>query len=227
MSKPLFGCGGLRFWNKDEIERREMYQSRIISVVQNTLLEINPAWKIMRVEGPILCPRNAINKEYNERDIFVTNHESASEKICLRPETTATSYIFAKNSGNKLPLCVYQVGKSFRRELNDGASASKLRFNEFWQLEFQCIYSNSTKCDYRSILMDKLVFEFSRFTGKEVNIVDSDRIPSYSLSTKDIQIKLDDRFFEVASCSIRKDYSDDISVCEIAIGLDRLVELAN
>jgi len=49
---------------------------------------------------------------------------------------------------------MWQVGKSFRRELTDGATAAKLRFLEFTQLEFQCIYSSNTKADYREPLID-------------------------------------------------------------------------
>jgi glycyl-tRNA synthetase len=141
----------------------------------------------------------------------------------LRPETTASSYEWARKIGGRLPLCIWQAGKSFRRELSDGATAAKLRFNEFWQLELQCIYAVGTKADYRKALIDSLITEVARFTGGAVRVVPSDRLPPYSESTLDIEVN----GREVASCSIRTDYSEETRVCEIAFGLDRIVHFAS
>jgi hypothetical protein len=55
----------------------------------------------------------------------------------------------------------------------------------------------------------------------------SDRLPSYSESTIDIEVPHNFLDREVASCSIRTDYSENTRVVEIAIGLDRLVEIIN
>lgn len=221
MSEALYKHGGLRFWTEDEIERRELFQQRAASVVRRTLLALNPAWRIFRVEGPCLCPRRYVSDAYTEADIFVTNHKD----FVLRPETTATSYAWARRIGGRLPLCVWQVGKSFRRETNDGASAAKLRFNEFWQLEFQCIYALGTKADYRAALIEALIVQIGHETERTVRMVESDRLPAYSESTLDIEVSAYPTWREVASCSIRTDYSPDTRVCEIAIGLDRIVSL--
>lgn len=226
MSNALYEFSGLRFWNQDEIELRDSFSLRIISIVKRVLSEINPAWRFFQMEGPILTPEKYISNEYDENDLFFTNHKAGQRFLFLRPETTRSSYEYAKFLGKKLPLCVYQKGKSFRRELNDGATASKLRFNEFWQLEFQCIYSDSTKSDYRIELMEKISIEISRFTGREVRINESDRLPSYSESTKDIEVMHNGEWREMASCSIRNDFQDKTKVCEIAIGLDRVATLA-
>jgi translation elongation factor EF-1beta len=57
----------------------------------------------------------------------------------------------------------------------------------------------------------------------DVKVVNSDRLPSYSESTLDIEID----GMEVASISYRNDYvSKKIKALEIAFGLDRLVELS-
>lgn len=226
MSEALYEFGGLRFWTEEEIELREMFAARAISVVKKTLLDMNPAWSFAQMEGPILTPRAIISPEYNDNDLFVTNHEAGGEFLCLRPETTQSSYAYARFLNRKLPLCVYQKGKSFRRELNDGATAAKLRFNEFWQLEFQCIYSASTKADYREALKNHIANEISRFIRSPVCIDVSDRLPVYSESTIDIEAYSNDKFLEMASCSIRNDFSEDTKVCEIAIGLDRVATLA-
>lgn len=228
MSEALYEFGGLRFWTEDEIELREAFASRTISVVKKTLLELNPAWSFAQMEGPILTPRSAISSEYDDKDVFVTNHEAGDNFLCLRPETTTSSYAYARFLNRKLPLCVYQKGKSFRRELNDGATAAKLRFNEFWQLEFQCIYSVSTKVDYRMPLMEVVSGEIERFTGLRTVHNISDRLPTYSESTIDINVvPSPEKSLEMASYSIRNDFSDDTKVCEIAIGLDRVATLAS
>lgn len=228
MSLALYGLESLRFYEEDEIELREMMVQRFASVARRTLQNMNAAWKFRRVEGPILTPKSFVSNSYDEDDIFVTQVTKAGQKLVLRPETTVSSYMFEKQKAlnlKKLPLCVWQVGKSFRVEKSDGATAAKLRFNEFYQQEFQCIYSVGTQADYRAALIETLSEEISRFLKREVRVVDSDRIPEYSESTLDLEVMYRDEWKEVASCSIRKDFQDDVRVCEIALGLDRLVEI--
>lgn len=226
MSEALFKLGGLRFWTEDEIELREAFQARAASVVKSVLLGMNPAWRFARCEGPILHPRSTISNAYSEDDIFITNHIAGGELLCLRAETTPSSYAYAKWLGGKLPLCVWQAGISSRRETNDGASAAKLRFNSFWQLEFQCIYRADTKADYRSALIPAVQREIQRFTARNTRVVPSDRVPAYAESTLDIEADHDGKWREMASCSIRTDYARDALVCEIAIGLCRVATLS-
>ena len=227
MSDAFYDIESLRFYDEDEIEMREMMTKRISSVVRQTLQNVNPAWKFKRVEGPLLTPRSFVSPSYDEDDIFVTQIEKAGAKLVLRPETTVSSYEFArkKYARDKFPLCVWQLGKSFRVEKSDGATAAKLRFNEFYQLEFQCIYSVGTKADYRASLIESVTKEVSRFLNLETRVIPSDRLPSYSESTLDIEVPYRNDWKEVASCSIRNDFSEDTRVCEIAIGMDRLVEI--
>lgn len=226
MSEALYKLGGLRFWTEDEIELRETFQARVANVVRRVLLDMNPAWRFARMEGPCLSPRDQISSAYDDSDIFATNHEAGGGSLYLRAETTPSSYAYARHLGGKLPLCVWQAGKSFRRETNDGASAAKLRFNEFWQLEFQCIYQSNTMADYRARLIDAVSAEIGRFTGVGTRIVESDRLPAYSESTLDIEADHNGKWREMASCSIRTDFREDTRVCEIAIGLDRVATLA-
>jgi len=227
MSQALYEIESLRFWDEDEIEMREMMTARLASVVKQTLLGVNRAWQFKRVEGPLLTPRSFVSPSYDESDIFVTQVKKADSYLALRPETTVSSYMFARQNFDKkkLPLCVWQAGKSFRVEKSDGATAAKLRFNEFYQLEFQCIYSVGTQADYRAALIPFVRKEVSRFLQLDTRVVDSDRLPEYSESTLDIEVPFRDEWKEIASCSIRKDFSEDTRVCEIAIGLDRLVEI--
>lgn len=225
MSTALFELGGLRFWNEAEIKAREAFIDTASFYVKNTLSNMNRAWAHARCEGPILHPRSKVSDAYGDDDIFVTNHTAGGEQLVLRPETTPSSYAFARRMNMKLPLCVWQAGISSRRETNDGASAAKMRFNSFWQLEFQCIYQDNTKADYRAVLVEVMDDIIGLYTGCKTRIVESDRLPSYSESTLDIEVLFNGRWTEAASCSIRTDYNQATRVCEIAIGLDRIVTM--
>ena len=224
MSDALFNHGGLRFHSEKEIQ----YRGMAITMLSQAIREVLPReFDMVRVEGPTLHPREYINAEYGDDDLFVTNHKD----FCLRAETTASSYQYARHilkRGKQLPLCVWQVGKSYRRETNDGASANKLRFNEFYQLEFQCIMPKTDKRTdgkLRGKLIKAVQPIILRLTNYPDTVVDSDRLPSYSESTKDIEVKTPEGWREIASCSLRNDFSDDTRVVEVAIGLDRIVEL--
>lgn len=226
MSLALYKLGGLRFWSEDEIALREAFQTRVVAVARRTLLELNPAWRFERMEGPCLAPRTEISNAYDDDDLFATNHVASGAPLYLRAETTPSSYAYARHLAGKLPLCVWQAGKSFRRETNDGASAARLRFNEFWQLELQCIYRADSKADYRAALIPPIAREIARFTMAETRVAPSDRVPAYAESTLDIEAVHDGKWREMASCSIRTDFSADTRVAEIAIGLDRVASLA-
>lgn len=228
MSSALYGLGGLRFWSEAEIERREAFQLVAVNTVRRALLAMNPVWRIYQVEGPMLTPRAEMSAAYGDDDIFITNHAAGGDFLCLRAETTPSSYAAARAIGGRMPLCVWQAGKSCRRETNDGASAAKLRFNEFWQLEFQCIYASDSRADYRGGMIKALVPLIEHFTSRDCRLVESDRLPAYSTSTLDIEAALPgwDSWREVASCSLRTDYAANLTVAEIAIGLDRIVDLS-
>lgn len=220
MSKALYHkIASLPFWDEKEIERREAFVSLLSSDFRRVLQNINSAFRVFRVEGPCLTPEDFVSEEYSKKDVFYTNHKKAGQTLLLRAETTASSYAAMKKSQEKLPFCFWQVGKSFRTESNDGASASKLRFNEFWQLEFQVAFKKDTKADYRSALIESL----RRNLNVESRIVESDRLPSYSVSTIDVEVQHNLQWREIASCSLRSDYREDVIVCEIAIGLDRVI----
>lgn len=231
MSEAFYPSGGLRFWSQREIEFREEAVKRISSTILDTLKNVNFAWDNVRCEGPILTPSTCLSSSYDNKDVWELNAEIAGQTTYLRPETTASSYLYAqhilKNTKHKLPFCVWQAGKSFRRETNDGASPSKLRFFEFWQLEFQCLFASGTKTDYRAALLPVLTKETELLTGLQTRIVASDRLPEYSKETLDIEVlRKNGRWTEVCSISLRTD--NPMAEClEIAFGLDRLVCVYN
>jgi glycyl-tRNA synthetase len=204
---------------------------RLFYAIKNPLLRLNKAWRFERTEGPLLTPVAYLNSEYTDKDVWATNGIIAGASVVMRAETTASSYLYARYllsqaGGNiKLPLCVWQTGKSFRREDGDGASASRLRFFEFYQAEFQCIYSKTTRADYFTPVIDSLLNEIKLITGCETRQITSDRLPAYSENTIDIEVLVGDKWREMCSISKRSDFSDANYVLEAAVGLNRLISV--
>ena len=224
----------LVFWTDKEIRLRRMFESFFSSKLQKALLETNPAWKFHRIEAPQLTPRKLINPNYTNDDVWVQ-----SDDLVLRPETTPGSYRFAEyllSSGKpeKPPFVVWQSGKSFRKEQDQ--VSKNMRLKEFYQQEFQCLYTADTKNDYHSAIIEPVRQMISAMVGLPSRTVPSDRLPSYSLKTIDVEVDNGDKWMEVCSISLRTDFSTkarfetkkgivekDMLVLEVAIGLDRCV----
>lgn len=184
------------------------------------------------IESPCLIPTELINKEYQKDQFFYID-----EEVSLKPETTPASYNYAQEimglGESRPPLCVYQMSKSFRRE--DDKTFRHCRFKEFYQLEFQFIYSESTADDYYAKIQDVALGILTKlFPERKIQKIQSDRLPVYSKSTNDIEMWDEDRWMEVCSMSLRNDFPDTyiqgwgtkkMLVTEIAIGMDRLLYL--
>ena len=139
----------------------------------------------------------------------------------LRPETTAGTFeamrLLHPEEGlkKKLPLCLWQVGLSFRDEANaDTMRASKLRLVQFYQMEFQLFCSGGTMAPYLTSALQGLTEAYGG------TFAPADELPHYSGETLDWHIGE----LEVAGCSRRTDWPHG-PVFEVAIGLDRLVAL--
>ena len=220
---------GLLFWNKEQIQKRGFIKDYLVKSIENILLNINQAWKFEEWEAPILTPPELINKNYKDKDYFNIidiNGRMYWKELSLRPETTNGSYIIARKllqEGYKLPLCIYQAGKSFRREQSEQSMQKHKRFTEFYQLEFQCLYSSNSKANYYQEIIDKLPKYIEKLLKINVRVIQSDTLPDYSNKTFDIEAETPEKWLEICSISDRKDYACDIKNIEIAFGLDRLI----
>lgn len=226
-------------WSSDEIKYRSYIKEVFSETIKKILCDENRAWQFTEIEAPVLIPRELINSNYNNEDIWVQEKFDKEEQdLVLRPETTPSSYIYACHMLNSNiilpPFCVYQSGKSFRREQDN--VTKNMRLKEFYQQEFQCIYSADTLNDYQEKVLEPLRHMFEKVIGKNARIVESDRLPSYSVRTMDIEIDNGDKWMEICSISKRIDFPQkikfntkngsiekDMIVLEIAIGLDRCV----
>jgi len=231
----LYDANGLVHWTERDIRVRESAVTHLSAEVSATLKSINPAWDIRRVEAPLLVPRAMISEAYGDEDIFVQQRLSEHDhELVLRPETTPSTYVYmthllASHAKVRLPLCVWQAGKSFRREQDQ--ATKHVRLKEFWQMEFQCAYAADTANDYHGAVLEPVRRMLAGVTRLPTRIVPSDRLPAYSEVTMDVEVDNGDKWMEVASISRRTDFPTiksgsreiAVKVLEIAIGLDRCV----
>lgn len=232
--EQIYQANGLVFWSEREINLRSMFSRYFADELRSALLAVNPAWRFYQTEAPLLTPRSLISENYTDEDVWVQKGDA----LVLRPETTPGSYAFARHifdhQLDKPPVCVWQAGKSFRREQDQ--VTKHMRLKEFYQQEFQCIYTSDTANDYHGSILEPVRKMIAEMVGLPTRIVDSDRLPDYSRVTKDIEVDNGDKWMEVASISLRTDFPGTVTfqtkkaavernllVCEVAIGLDRCV----
>lgn len=215
----LYEVNGLIFWSEEEIRLRNMIQDHIVSAISINLKAQNRGFELFQVEAPLITPKQFINKNYADGDMFVID-----ERFVLRPETTMGSYqaltsLISPHNDRKVkpPLVVWQHGKSFRREQDQ--PTKYMRLKEFYQLEFQIAYSLSTANDYSINFIPAINKTISDLIGP-CRIEPSDRIPDYSESTTDIICEKSN--MEVCSISKRKDFPS-LKILEVAVGTDRCV----
>jgi glycyl-tRNA synthetase len=232
--KSLYNINGLVFWEEEDLRIRKFIEETLKEDVKNILLKENLAWKFYQIEAPSLIPKQIINQNYTPEDIWLQNPDT----LVLKPETTPSSYVYAQhllNSNQSLPpLVIWQTSKSFRREQDQ--VLKNMRLKEFYQQEFQCIYTAETLNDYQTKVLEPLRQTLENLLAMPTRIVDSDRLPSYSLKTIDIEVFNEDKWMEICSISKRTDFPQkvnfnvkgksiekDLLVLEIALGLDRIV----
>lgn len=207
--EQLFNVNGLMFWSEREIRMRQIMADHFAAGVRRALLAENPAWQIVQVEAPLLTPHRLLNPNYEPNDVWTQEVYVAGrrvgapelrlpgeppnperERLSLRPETTPGSYtyaqhLFSSHSGYKPPLCVWQVGKSFRRETDQ--VTKNMRLKEFYQQEFQCVYTADTMNDYHAAIQEPVRQMIGEMLGLPTRIVPSDRLPTYSQITVDVE----------------------------------------
>lgn len=219
----LYERNGLVFWTEREIKIRQMLADYFLDGMKDVLKDQNKAFEFRQIEAPLLTPLEFINPNYSASDYYAVD-----QTLVLRPETTMGSYQYAKwllehtETKTRLPLCIWQHGKSFRREQDQ--VTKNMRLKEFYQMEFQCIYANNTANDYSLAVIPAVQKMIGDMIGS-CRVEESDRIPSYSLQTMDIVCEANN--MEVCSISQRKDFlyqnGASAKVLEVAIGTDRCV----
>ena len=57
----LYTPNTIPFWTEQEIDFRELFQKRVVTVVKDTLTDMNKVWQFRRIEGPCLSPRSQVS----------------------------------------------------------------------------------------------------------------------------------------------------------------------
>ena len=223
----LYESNGLVFWTEEEIRLRRMFEEHFVKALSLNLKTQNPGFELIQVEAPLITPHELINPNYNGSDLYEIpdlNEMATHSEFVLRPETTMGSYKaleFFLNTHHdrkyRLPLVVWQHGKSFRREQDQPTKFMRLK--EFYQLEFQIAYSQTTMNDYSVKLIPAVQRAISEMIGP-CRLEASDRLPDYSELTMDIVCEQSN--MEVCSISKRKDFPT-AKILEVAIGTDRCI----
>jgi glycyl-tRNA synthetase len=235
----LFDVNGLVFFDEKFIRMRHFLGDHFYKEIQDILIKMNSAWRFVQIEAPLLMPRELVNQNYTDDDIFVQGFSNGETPLVLRPETTPGSYRYASHvmknhSGIKPPFVVWQIGKSFRREQDQ--VSKNMRLKEFYQQEFQCIYTQDSANDYYENILPLVEEMFREVMPLQTRLIPSDRLPAYSLKTMDVEVWNGDKWMEICSISKRIDFphkaqfqgksgitEKDVFVLEVAIGLDRCV----
>lgn len=236
--KNLYNINSLVIWEEKELRIRKFIEDSMKEEIKTILLSQNPAWKFYQIEAPCLIPRDLVNENYTNDDIWVQETKDSDVELVLKPETTPSSYVYAQhllNSNSCLPpLVVWQTSKSFRREQDQ--VTKNMRLKEFYQQEFQCVYSANTLNDYQENVLEPIRKMLEDIIALPTRIVESDRLPSYSQRTMDIEVYNDDKWMEICSISKRTDFPQkavftvkkkvievELLVLEIALGVDRVL----
>jgi glycyl-tRNA synthetase len=213
--ETLYERNGLIFWDQEAIQTRRMCEKHFVFKLTQCLKSQNRGFDFLQIEAPILTPSQFVNPQYTPEDIFVT-----SDELVLRPETTMGSYAYANwllthHKGIRLPFVVWQHGLSFRREQDQ--VTKNMRLKQFYQLEFQIMFSPSTANDYSIKMIPAVRTMIADLIGP-CRVEPSDRLPNYAEWTQDVVHEASN--MEVCSMSKRKDFPG-ASVLEVAIGTDR------
>lgn len=245
--KPIPGWpNGLIYYDEADIEAREFLISFISRELRDAMRQLNRGIDFMRVETPCLIPQEIAEPHikadfplWNVSDRKADLKADTQDRLWLRPESTHCTYAMFREFFRDtlrlkkvLPLCLWQVGLSFRVEQDK--TFRNLRFKQFYQMEFQLAYADGTMANYHSHavksvteLLCKLFPQWAEADQQmgnmgsisSVELEDEDEIPFYSERTTDIYVL--DR--EVVAISTRKDF--EYPILEISCGLDRLLAI--
>ena len=229
----LYDYNALPFYDEEDLVQRDRFTHAIARHVARLLLAENPAWTFHRIEAPCLLPRALVNPNYTDEDLWAQDSADHNRALVLKPETTPSTYAWLRDrlshSTIRPPVCAWQLSKSFRREADQ--PTKHCRFKEFYQQEFQCLYTADTKNDYFARIIRPLAQAFALEVCCPTRLVVSDRLPDYSEKTWDIEVWNSEKWMEVASISVRhdfpvmfriKDRQVPCKVLEIATSPDRL-----
>lgn len=126
------------------------------NAIIDTFKKHSALYNFTEIATPILEPFELFHRSLGEfTDVvskemfFIQPHENSTEKICLRPEATASTVrAFIENGIQRTPWKVFSYGPMFRYE-----RPQKGRFRQFHQINMEIIGSHSSFDDVHLLYM--------------------------------------------------------------------------
>jgi len=212
---------GLVCYTADDLRIRNFLIWEISERLRAAFKELNRSIDFRQVETPCLVPSSVV-QDHLEDDFKVW--QIADEELYLRPESTKGTFLMfpvvcpqEQSLAKRLPLCLWQVGLSFRAEQDK--TFANLRFKQFYQLEFQLAYREGTKADYHECAVNSMLEILAHLFPQKSLRTEIPTPPFYSRKTTDIY--LHER--EAVAISDRTDFK--YPILEISCGLDRLTAI--
>lgn len=90
--KQIYAANNLPFWSEKAIQERAWFAELFQSELRRAFQERNRAWSFERIEAPMLIPRELLNPEYTEEQIFEipdrpsSRRSACAEFLLARPE---------------------------------------------------------------------------------------------------------------------------------------------
>ena len=196
------------FWDGDEIAAREHLTAHFAREVEAMLRGSIGTW--LPASKPRRCrPANLMNPNCGDADLWT----QPDTDLVLRPAHDGQLRLRtqAPRRQGVLLMASLRAGRPERAIARNRIRAvANMRLKEFWQQEFQCLFSETTKADYQTLIMEPLAVILGNARRTTARIVESDRLPDYSLKTMDVEADTGERWMEVCSVSVRKDYAESV-----------------
>ena len=91
----IYETNNLPFWSEDEILERAHLSERFQSELRRAMNDRNRAWRFERIEAPMLIPRELLNPEYTDEQIFSVPSSIAASRLDCCAELAADPEMFS------------------------------------------------------------------------------------------------------------------------------------
>lgn len=77
----IYEINNLPFWDEADIQERDRLQASFAEKIRAALQERNRAWKVSRIEAPMLIPRDLLSEAYSDDQIFAIPSKITSLRL--------------------------------------------------------------------------------------------------------------------------------------------------
>lgn len=137
-------------WHQHQLETRDALVEYFTRYLGRELSKVNSAFRLMRIETPILLPFSVDKGKLQMVQIRLDNEELVLRQNTITGAYEASKDILTGKAGpkHKLPIVVWQHGKVF--EKINGV------LKENYHLEYQVLFSKTTGMPYNPVVVQAL-----------------------------------------------------------------------